>query len=493
MTIRRRPGAVKRPGRAKVGPELTGRVRDLARSGEGMVETDRGLVLVPGALIGEQVRVRLEGRRGGMACGTLREVQEPSAARVQPVCPVADRCGGCPLMVLGIEQQREHKRAWVAQAVGKPAAEVELLISGASAPRSLSGPPPHVASPDPGGQPEANAAGPREPVDLQEAHRRGLAYRGRTRLHFDASTRGRTVMGFRRAGSHRLVEVASCAVLAPELNCALGRIRSSLLPLLVGRGTVQLSLGIGGAVSVLVGVDEPLSPEAYRAAGDLAADAAFATVALRVEGTTADAVFGATETLIEGADGKPLRVPVGGFSQAHATLSCLLAERVRDLASCEGLHVAELYAGHGHLSVLLAAAARTYHGVEADPALAAALRDNLEARGHGRARVHTGDATTTEIGREVDVVVLDPPREGAKGAIEAIVRAKPLRIVYVSCDPATLGRDVRILAGHGYGVDRACAIDMFPHTSHVEAVVRLTSEVDRDRGVTERDLGSESS
>jgi 23S rRNA (uracil1939-C5)-methyltransferase len=139
--------------------------------------------------------------------------------------------------------------------------------------------------------------------------------------------------------------------------------------------------------------------------------------------------------------------------------------------------VLELFAGHGNFSVALAAQASELRAVESDQQAAEACRQNLRERKLGHARVVCDDAARGAQGRtHVDVVVLDPPRTGARAALSAIVARRPKRIVYVSCDGATLRRDLGELAASGYRVDAAAAFDMFPQTSHLEAVVRLVPE-----------------
>ena len=149
----------------------------------------------------------------------------------------------------------------------------------------------------------------------------------------------------------------------------------------------------------------------------------------------------------------------------------------RELATCvaalvpEGQRVVELYAGAGNLTVLLAQKAAQLTAVEDDSGACDAARENLRARGL-RAKVSQADANTHAIGDAAQAVVLDPPRTGARAACGAIVKSKARRVVYVSCDPPTLGRDLEILSER-FQLVSVDLFEMFPHTSHIEAVALL--------------------
>jgi 23S rRNA (uracil1939-C5)-methyltransferase len=172
-----------------------------------------------------------------------------------------------------------------------------------------------------------------------------------------------------------------------------------------------------------------------------------------------------------GADDLPLLVGAGGFAQASEEGAIELARRVAALVEPAEKRVVELFAGSGTLSVLLAKSARSFVGVEIDKEAHASAKANLDARGI-TAKLVCSDAEAYSI-PACDVVVLDPPRSGAKGAVEKLLTARPKRIVYVSCDPATLARDVARLRTGGYVLTAIETIELFPQTSHVETVVVL--------------------
>jgi 23S rRNA (uracil1939-C5)-methyltransferase len=175
---------------------------------------------------------------------------------------------------------------------------------------------------------------------------------------------------------------------------------------------------------------------------------------------------------MRGGDSEPLELAPGGFGQASEAMSALLAQRV-DAAAAEvaPARIVELHAGAGTLSVMLARRAPlvTY---ETDAAACEAARANLARRGL-QAKVVHGDAATYLRAPRPDLLVLDPPRTGARGVAERLANEPVPHVAYVACDTRTLARDLAILAAARYVPVRAEAFAMFPHTSHVEALVLL--------------------
>lgn len=426
---------------ARKGESVEGRVRGLAHGGEAVVETESGLVFAPFALPGERVRLVGLHRTGAILRGRVDAILDPSSDRVTPPCALLDRCGGCLLMPLSLAAQREHKRSLLQTALARvaPRSGIELAI---------------------------------------EAEGTGLGYRRRARLHWEEAS-GEKRVGYRGHRSRDTIDVETCPVLAPPLSDALAAFRSTLLPHLVGAGELWLALGAGGRAVLAARSDVVQPPEAYLAAESLAGREILAGVALRAGGATVDATWGDAREWIEGVDGAPLVSGVMGFSQANDAVSRMLVRRALEWADAGGQTVLELYAGHGNFTVGLARTAAEVVAVELDPGAVEACRANLAARGLS-ATVIAGDAAHATRLRRADVVLLDPPRQGAREVLPDIARLRPRRIVYVSCDPATLERDLRVFAELGYEPDRAAAFDMFPHTAHVEALVRLVPRLAPD-------------
>jgi len=418
-----------------MGETIEGTVRDLSRFGEGVVKTDRGVVFVTGVLPGERVELSAVRARGKGVLFTDRvRVLDASAQRQDAPCPIVGRCGGCPLMIASPKLQLKFKRDLLSEVVD--------------------------------GLPEADAI------------RRGwiaavktLRYRRRARLAF-AAGRGRPRIGYRAPRSTEITDVRTCMVLDPVLDRALTALRKTIGDALEGHGEVHLAMGEAERAVVALRSEALQPPPVFTGLEALVTEGALAGAALRSGGATVDATWGDPREIREGFDGAPLVGAVAGFSQAHDEINRALVGRVIELADPAERDVLELFCGSGNLTIALAAQAKTLLAIEQDEAAADACRDNLKARGLA-GTVRTADAEAFRPKTRPDVVVLDPPRSGAPGAVKRIVRAEIPQVVYVSCDPPTLKRDVGKLCDAGYRVTDAIALDMFPQTAHVECVVRL--------------------
>lgn len=413
---------------------IEGTVRDFSRHGEGVVKTGQGVVFAPGVLPGERVELSAVRKKSKGVLHTDKvRVLDRSAQRVEPVCPIVDRCGGCPLMIASPKLQLKFKRGLLESALDRLPGFSDIRMGWVS------------------------------PV-------RVIGYRKRARMHWSA-VGPRIRIGYHPPRSDIVTDVRRCAILDPSLDAAFAKLRLVLGPHLAGNGELHLATGKGGAV-ILLRSETPQPPTLYGALEALVDDGVLAGAALRAGGATVDATWGAPGEHREGADGKPLTGPIAGFSQAHDEVNRALVSRVVELACPENRDVLELFAGAGNLSVALAATAKSLVAVEQDEAAAQACRENLHARGLV-ATVRTGDAETYRAPAVPDVVVLDPPRTGAPGAMRQILKLGVSEVVYVSCDPPTLGRDLATLTAGGLWPTDALALDMFPQTAHVECVVRL--------------------
>jgi 23S rRNA (uracil1939-C5)-methyltransferase len=416
-----------------VSKPIEGRARDITHGGEAVIETEQGIVMARGALPGERVRVEITGKAQGTLHGKVREVLQPHPERRNPACLLVEACGGCPLMALAPEAQRHWKAGHIARAL-------------------------------------AGALGSAPAIDVV-ASPLEHGYRTRARLAFCQTKRG-LVLGYRAANSRDLVDVNACAVLAPQLADALALVRKHMAQL-GGRGEVRLALGTSERAVVQLACDALQPPEVYRALEALAAEPALAGASLVIE-NGAPVTHGDVRQQTIDREGKAIWGPAFGFAQANDRLNVALVEHVLELAEPRDMRVLELYAGHGNFTLALAAEAKEVVAVESDRAAAQAGQQNARERGLHNVRVRAEDAAKVANERaSFDVVVLDPPRAGAKDALAGIAAAKPARIVYVSCDPGTLRRDLGLLSGLGYAPTHARGFDMFPHTPHVETVVKL--------------------
>ncbi|MFZ1865129.1 MAG: methyltransferase domain-containing protein [Polyangiales bacterium] len=408
---------------------VEGEVRAIARGGDAVVDTPRGIVLVPGALPGERIELEPTPSKRGAGRGRLKRIVRQSDLRRDAPCPVASRCGGCPLMIAGASLQRDIKLGFLSDAC-----------------RDLPGAEDTIA----------------EWVESPE----DLGYRRRARLAWHHGT-----MGYRSFRSTRVTDVADCMILKEPLQMAWSTARRYLASSLQGEGELQLELtGTDRVVVSLQSVGHQ-PPAAYEACEELAKHPVIAAVSLRTADAEHAARWGNPEIVFEGHAGS-LRGPAGGFFQANDGVNVELVRKVLELAEPDGKRVLELHSGIGNFTLGLAARAAALVAVERDPRAVRACQANLRRLGL-RARVIVGDANRPPKG-PFDVVVLDPPRQGAKTLFEeGGLLPGPKRVIYVSCDTATLARDLRLATSKGYRIDKVIAFDMFPHTAHLESAVRL--------------------
>jgi len=239
---------------------------------------------------------------------------------------------------------------------------------------------------------------------------------------------------------------------------------------------VHASLGAEGRPVLAIEWDGTLLPSTFGEAENRVKIGRISGVEITLGGVRAPATIGDPRPMSIAADGLPLVAPPRGFAQASEIGDRVLVDLVVARAEAKGLRLVELFAGSGNLTVALARDAEHVTAMEIADAACRAMRDNLERRGlQSKVKIVAADADAATI-PSADVVVLDPPRAGAPGACRSIVAKKPKRVVYVSCDPSTLGRDLATLLGARYAVRSLDLVDLFPETSHVETVVTLVRE-----------------
>ncbi len=416
-------------------------VTELCPGGDGVAIIEHGgerrAVFLRGVAAGDRVRAEVDFAHRP-ARGRVLELLSGGSERVTPACAYVARCGGCDWMHVS--------------AKGRETAYVEHLR------RAL---PP---------------AWREQPISFHPA-RASLGYRTRARVHVRASG-GRAIVGMNAARSNEPVEVDTCVILDPIIE----RARLKLAALFEGThgdGDVQLAHGRGDSAVLEVRWSGALPPSFY-ARMDAAAKAGEIAGARIFSGDISrPSPIGDPTPWMRGADDLPLELAPGGFAQASDAGNRDLVMRVDELAGTvlksdpAQAKVIELYSGAGNLTVLLAKRAGSYVAVESDRDGCRAAENNLRTRGV-RAKVVESDADTYALPRATQLVVLDPPRTGARAVAERLLPSLVRHVLYVSCDPQTLGRDLAVLAP-AYRPIHVEAFEMFPQTSHIEAVVLLES------------------
>jgi 23S rRNA (uracil1939-C5)-methyltransferase len=413
-------------------------ITTVAPGGAGVAHVDidgeRRAVFVPTTAPGDVVRAEIDATKRP-ARGRLLDVMIQGPDRVEPACAWAARCGGCDWMHLSAPAQARWHVEHVRAALPPAWRDVPIASQGAEA---------------------------------------LVAYRTRARVHVRCE-RGRVEVGMHEAGTHDPVSVDQCAVLDPAVELA----RKGLAALFAGcRGSGEVQIALGSARLPVLDVrwSGEVADACFGRLERAVQTAALAGARLTIADATRPASIGDPTPWMRGADGEPLRLSPGGFAQASEAANAALAAHVAQVvagfvAEKRAEKPVELYAGAGNLTVLLARTLRDLVAVESSRESCEAARHNLKARSLS-ARIVEADADGYVFGPTTRLVVLDPPRTGARGVAERLAASRVARVVYVSCDPQTLGRDLRILSS-AYAPRSVATFEMFPQTSHVETVVAL--------------------
>ncbi len=427
------------------------KIDKLVHGGKGLAHDGSLAIFVEGVLPGESVRIQLERVKKGYVEGRLLEVVTSSPHRTAAPCPVYGQCGGCQLQHASPTAQLELKRSILTETLVRLGGLTDVDV------------PPLIASPEVYG------------------------YRHRARLAV-VTPKGKTAsLAYHEEGSHRLVPIAACPLLAPRLNEAIAHLNRALAGS-VGLAAVLQEVRL--ALSVTTG-ELMIQYEAERCTRRQA-EGWFERVRIGLAGLKGQVMIAGRglqhrrwvdgETaLTEQVAGLRLRCSDRSFVQANWRLNETLVETVTDWTLTgqdrAPLRVLELYAGIGNFGLSLARGGALVTLVEANPAALADARYNARVNHVGRCRFRQGPAEAildASMPDEYDLVLMDPPRTGlSKEALAGLLRLRPHRLVYLSCDPPTLARDLRAMREAGYRVTRLQGFDMFPQTMHIETLVEL--------------------
>ena len=414
------------------------RIHGLAHGGAGVgrvIDGDGPTWFVEGALPGEVVEAQPEHEAKRFVRGRLVEVIEPGPARVQPPCPVALSCGGCAWQHVQPQAQAALKRDIVADQLRRVLApeRVKLRFEG---------------------KPEA--------------------YRRRARMHYRREGQA-LVLGFLQSRSHEILDIEQCPILVDALDQGLQRIRA-VAPILPEQGEV---LGLSDGTQTVLGLPgvRP-EPETMKVLEGILDDL---VVGVEARGGRAQAFVGRRLLAIDGGAGLvPMRASAFVFTQAQADGNRALTKFVARAAAADGQRVLELFAGAGNFTRALARTALRVFASDSDRESVELLRGL--AKEHGLP-INAKKQSAAELLRKLaasrtgySTVVLDPPRAGlGKAGTEDLCRVAQDRIVYISCDPATLARDLAIATTRGFAIADVSVFDLMPMTPQVEIVATLVA------------------
>ncbi|HKW90285.1 MAG TPA: 23S rRNA (uracil(1939)-C(5))-methyltransferase RlmD [Methylomirabilota bacterium] len=449
--------------RPKRGEILSLTIDDLAFGGEGVGRADGYVVFVPGSLPGDRLRVRLIQVRSRFGRGVIESVEQPSPQRVDAPCPYFGRCGGCRLQHAAYPAQLAFKSKQVADALQR--------------------------------------LGGLRDVPLRPIVGADETFGYRNKMEFTvAPGKGPSVVGLHEADRYdSVLDIERCLLQSDRMNALLTEARAffaergmtvyeqdtgdgllRFLMLREGKRTGELMANVvtsAPAVSELA----PLAPRL------VAREPGTTSVVMNVNPKKASVAVGVEEHLLGGRDhireqigGLTFQISANSFFQTNTRQAERLFELVVDSTGLTGSEtVFDLYSGTGAISLLLARRCRWVYGIELAQAAVDDAGVNAAANGVGNCTFLCGEvrfALPALIAKGVtaEVVVADPPRAGFHPkALHALITLGARRIVYVSCNPTTLARDVGELVRGGYRLDWVQPVDMFPHTPHIEAVARL--------------------
>jgi 23S rRNA (uracil1939-C5)-methyltransferase len=408
--------------------------------GRGLARPEGGVVLVPRAHPGDRVRVRLTGVHAGWAEGVLVAVLEPAPERRRSPCPWFPRCGGCAYQDLSYEGQLRLKESVLRESLARAGVPWKGPVSVHPSPES--------------------------------------GWRMRASLHFATGEEGLR-LGLQQEGTRRVVDVEACLQLSERMNRAARSVHRALLE---RRDLWRRLRGLGllespGGERLLGWLDTALDPAAAAGLGSLAERVPELEGFGAAAGRTLHWLHGPAHVEATVA-GVLLRAHARSFFQANRFLIEPLARAVVDLVPRGASRVIDLYAGVGLFALPLAARGEPeVVAVEWARAAAEDARWGAKRNGLSQVRVIEADVETALPGVRPEAgerIVLDPPRTGVgPEVVKLLADRRPEAIVYVSCDPPTLGRDLARLGERGYRPDTVHLLDLFPDTFHMESVVRL--------------------
>ena len=441
----------------------TGTVEGYSSEGLGIVRLDGAVVFVPQAIRGEEIDLRVTKVMKTAAAGEIVKIHNLSPERTKPECPYFGKCGGCDFQHMSYTEELWAKRQRVQDALtrlGGTDLQVEEIL------------------------------GAKDPTH----------YRNKSQYPVGADG----AIGFFRARSHQVVPIDRCLIqsevsdrTAKAVGNWMKRYRVSAYDETTGKGLVRhIYVRVnrkGESLCCVIANGKQLPREPELAAYVRAAAPGTVGVVLNTNTKKGNVILGEKYRTLWGQDflmdtlcGLQFKLSVPSFYQVNRDQAEVLYGKALEFAALTGEEtVLDLYCGTGTITLCLAKQAKKAIGAEIVPPAIEDAKENAARNNIENAEFFCGDAAdiAAKLEREglrPDVITVDPPRKGlAPEVIASVAGMGPKRVVYVSCDPATLGRDVKIFDGFGYKAVRAAAVDMFPGTRHVETVVLLSKgEID---------------
>ena len=457
---------------------VTLEIVDCGTDGEGIGKADGFTVFVKDAVIGDTVKAKIMKAKKNYGYGRLMEILKPSPYRVKPVCPSARQCGGCQLQAVSYEEQKVFKEK-------KLRGHLERI----------------------GGFHDL----PMEPlIGMDEPYH----YRNKAQFPVGRNKEGRIITGFYAGRTHAIIENRDCALGIPQNKDVLDRViahmeKYNIAPYdeMTGRGLVRhIFVRYGfftGEIMVCLIINGQELPHQKELIEKLCEIPGMTSISLNINKKRNNVILGEKVKTIWGQEfitdkigDISYEISPLSFFQVNPKQTWKLYSKALEYADLHGEEtVWDLYCGIGTISLFLAQKARFVRGVEIVPAAIEDAKRNAKINNIENVEFFVGKAEEVlpreyeKNGVYADVIVVDPPRKGCdEMLLKTILKMQPKRVVYVSCDSATLARDLRFLCDNGYELKKVCGVDQFPQTVHVETVVLLSQQKPDDTIEIDLDL-----
>ena len=443
---------------------VTLKIEDCGIDGEGIGKADGFTVFVKDAVIGDTVRAKIMKAKKNYGYGRLEEIITPSPDRVEPKCQFARQCGGCQLQTLSYEKQLEFKTSKVRGHLERIGGFTDI--------------------------PMEKILGMDQPFH----------YRNKAQFPVGKSKDGRIITGFYAGRTHSIIENRDCALGVTRNKEVLDRVIAHMEKFHIqpydentGKGLVRHVLIRYGfftdEMMVCLIINGEKLPGEEALVKSLRQIPETVSVMVNVNKKRNNVILGEKVRLLWG---QPyITDKIGEISYQISPLSFFqvnpyqtgrLYGKALEYAQLSGNEtVWDLYCGIGTISLFLAQKAKMVRGVEIIPAAIENAKENARLNGFANTEFFVGKAEEVlpeqfaRTGERADVIVVDPPRKGCdETLLSTIIKMQPDRVVYVSCDSATLARDLKYLCERGYELKKVCPVDMFPNTVSVETVVLLS-------------------
>ena len=444
-------------------------IEDMSHEGAGIGKADGYTLFIKDAVIGDKVEAKIMKTKKHYGFARLMKVLEPSKDRVEAKCPQARACGGCQLQFMNYEAQLAFKKNKVEANLRRIGGFDNFTIE--------------------------------KVIGMEDPWR----YRNKAQFPVGRDKNGNIVIGFYAGRTHSIIDSDTCAIgaevndqILPIIRAFLTEYNISTYNETTGQGLVRHILTrVGfttGEVMVCLIVNGKKLPHADELISRLTKISGMTSICLNINTEKTNKILGPTCKTLWGSPyitdyigNVKYRISPLSFYQVNPVQTKVLYEKALEYADLNGEEtVWDMYCGIGTISLFLAQKAKQVYGVEIVPQAILDARKNAELNDIHNVEFFTGKAEEVVPaiyekggdGSQADVVVVDPPRKGCdKVLLDTLIRMNPKRLVYVSCDPATLARDIAILTPAGYHLEKVAVVDQFGHTGHCENVCLLSKKL----------------